>query len=404
MILSFFRSYFRSFQNLSGEIWLLALGMFINRSGTMVLMFASLYLTRDKGFSMEQAGVIMAFFGAGSILGSLAGGWLTDRWRPLPVMLLSLFASGFVLLFLPLADSSFFISALIFLNALFADMYRPANSAAMSFASSAANRTRSVSLVRLATNLGFSIGPAAGGFFALWFGYPALFYLDAATSFFACLILFLSFRKKIASISSPVKADSAAPVESRSAYRDSAYLVFAVLVSVYAICFFQLFAGMPQYFKNECGFSEDTIGLLLALNGFVVVLTEMPVIAWLEHHKAPFLLIVGGVLFVPLSLLFLLYGNCFLIPAVLYTILISFSEILTMPFMMNFTLNRGGGRRQGQYAGLYSIAYGAANIAAPSLGLWLASEFGFSHYFHFFIVLSLLNAVGFYLLKMRLKR
>ena len=68
------------------------------------------------------------------------------------------------------------------------------------------------------------------------------------------------------------------------------------------------------------------------------------------------------------------------------------------------TLNRGGGRRQGQYAGLYSIAYGAANIVAPSLGLWLASEFGFSHYFHFFIVLSLLNAVGFYLLKMRLKQ
>jgi MFS family permease len=75
-----------------------------------------------------------------------------------------------------------------------------------------------------------------------------------------------------------------------------------------------------------------------------------------------------------------------------------------MPFMMNFALSRGGGVRQGQYAGLYSIAYGFANIAAPSLGLWLASDFGFRQYFWFFIILSLLNAVGFYILQRRLKK
>jgi predicted MFS family arabinose efflux permease len=405
MVLPFLRNYLNSFRNLSFEIWLLALGMFINRSGTMVLMFASLYLTRDKGFSMEQAGFIMAFYGAGSILGSLLGGWLTDRWRPLPVMLLSLALSGLVLLFLPSADSAWVITTLIFLNALVADMYRPANSAAMSFASGPHNRTRSVSLVRLATNLGFSIGPAAGGFFALWFGYSALFYLDAITSLLACLVIFLSFRKKIGSISSPYpKSIKEGSATYPSAYRDGTYLAFIFLVAIYGICFFQLFAGMPQYFKTECGFSEDTIGLLLALNGFVVVLTEMPVIAWLESHKAPFYLIMAGVLFIPVSLLFLLFGNELILPAVVYTVLISFSEILAMPFMMNFTLNRGGGKRQGQYAGLYSIAYGIANIAAPSLGLFIASDFGFRNYFQFFILLSLANAAGFYLLQRKMSR
>jgi predicted MFS family arabinose efflux permease len=316
-------------------------------------------------------------------------------------MLLSLFLSGFVLLFLPLADTAFSIASLIFCNALFADMYRPANSAAMTFASHPENRTRSVSLVRLAANLGFSIGPAAGGFMALWFGYAPVFYLDALTSMLACLILYLTFRKKLNSGRlNPDKGEKT--TVTGSAYKDISYLVFIGLVALYGICFFQLFAGMPQYFKTECGFSEDTIGLLLALNGFVVVITEMPVIAWLESHKAPMLLIVAGVLFIPVSLLFLRFGNCMLFPAILYTTLISFSEILAMPFMMNFALSRGGEKRQGQYAGLYSIAYGIANILAPVLGLFMASHFGFSHYFHFFIFLSLLNALGFFLLQPRL--
>jgi predicted MFS family arabinose efflux permease len=354
-----------------------------------------LYLTRDKGFTLDQAGLIMAFFGAGSIVGSLIGGWLTDRWRPLPVMLISLASSALVLFFLPLADSPSLIALLIFVNAMMADMYRPANSAAMSFASKPENRTRSVSLVRLATNLGFSVGPAAGGFLALWFGYATLFYMDALTSLLACLIMYLSFRKKMHLVSSRDAGPTSVEENQTSAYRDWPYLVFIAMVALYGICFFQLFAGMPQYFKNACQFSEDTIGLLLALNGFLVVVIEMPVIAWLETHKAPFLLIVAGVLFIPLSLLFLLFGNCLLLPAVIYTFLITFSEILAMPFMMNFSLSRSGRSRQGQYSALYSVAYGIANILAPLLGLFVASHFGFQHYFLFFIILSLVNAAGF---------
>lgn len=370
----------------------------------MVLMFASLYLTRDKGFTLDQAGFIMAFFGIGSILGSLIGGWLTDRWRPIPVMLSSLVLSAMVIFFLPFADSAFLIATLIFLHALVADMYRPANSAAMSFVSKPEHRTRSVSLVRLATNLGFSVGPAAGGFMALWYGYSTLFYLDAITSLLACLILFLSFRNKLDKIGFREKGQGTEKSIERSAYRDWPFLAFIAMVAVYGICFFQLFACMPQYFKSNCNFSEGTIGLLLALNGFLVVLIEMPVIAWLETHKAPFLLIIAGILLVPTSLLFVRFGNCLLLPAIAYTFLMTLSEIFAMPFMMNFSLSRAGRYRQGQYSGLYSMAYGVSNIFAPMLGLFMASHFGFQNYFHFFILLSVINAVGFFLLHRWLKK
>lgn len=36
--------------------WLLSLVHFVNRSGSMVLFFLSLYLTRKLGFTLAQAG------------------------------------------------------------------------------------------------------------------------------------------------------------------------------------------------------------------------------------------------------------------------------------------------------------------------------------------------------------
>ena len=59
---------------------------------------------------------------------------------------------------------------IIFSYALTADIFRPANSTAIAEYSSE-NRTRSVSLIRLAINLGFSVGPAIGGFVALYLGF-----------------------------------------------------------------------------------------------------------------------------------------------------------------------------------------------------------------------------------------
>ena len=84
--------------------------------------------------------------------------------------------------------------------------------------------------------------------------------------------------------------------------------------------------------------------------------------------------------------------------SIAYTLIITFSEIFAMPFMMNFALSRPLRERQGQYSALYSIAFGISVMAAPSLGLGIAEKFGFTTMFWFFIALSILVAFGFGLL------
>lgn len=396
---SLFNLYKNAFANLQRNIWVLSIAMFINRSGSMVLLFTSLYLTKDLHFTIAQAGVALSFYGIGSVLGSYAGGWLTDRRNFFDIMFLSLIVSGCILLLLLVAESPLAISAIIFAYAFTADMFRPANSKAIAAYSSPENRTRSVSLVRLAVNLGFSVGPAAGGFIALYLGYKWLFVIDAATSFAAAIMLYFYLPKQNPELHA--NKSTTTDDKSLSAYRDVPYLFFILLVAFYGICFFQLFASIPQYFSKACHYNEDTIGLLLAFNGLLVVIIEMPLVAALEKNRKMFRFIIAGTLCIPAALTLLLFGKGMMIWAILYTLIITMSEIFAMPFMMNHALSRPSKDRQGQYSALYSIAFGLSNIAAPLLGLGIADQYGFDAMFYFFIGLSLFTAFGFLLLKQK---
>jgi predicted MFS family arabinose efflux permease len=248
-------------------------------------------------------------------------------------------------------------------------------------------------------NLGFSVGPAVGGFIALYLGYKWLFVLDAFTSFGAAFMLYKYLpRHRL----HPKQAKNAVLSDSStSAYRDYNYLFFILLVALYGTCFFQLFASMPQYFSQVCNYTEDTIGLLLALNGLLVVIIEMPLILVLEKTKRTFFYIILGALCLPLAFALLMFGKGLISMAIFYTLVITLSEIFAMPFMMNYALSVSPKERQGQYNALYSMGYGIATITAPSIGLGIADSYGFDALFVFLISMGFLVALAFGLLTRR---
>ena len=119
-------TYHNSFRGLSVEVWWLALITFINRAGTMVLPFLSLYLTEDLNLSLAQVGVIMSSFGVGSLAGSWLGGKLTDRVGYYKVMMWSLLLTGFMFIGLQFISTYFGFVVGIFLTMTVADTFRPA--------------------------------------------------------------------------------------------------------------------------------------------------------------------------------------------------------------------------------------------------------------------------------------
>ena len=90
-------TYRNAYAGLSKQTWLLSLIMLINRSGTMVVPFMTLYLTSDKmGYSVGAAGIVFGMFGAGAFFGAWLGGRLTDKIGFYPVQLFTLTPCGVI--------------------------------------------------------------------------------------------------------------------------------------------------------------------------------------------------------------------------------------------------------------------------------------------------------------------
>ncbi len=367
-------TYRNAFGGLSKSTWLLSWIMLINRSGTMVVPFMTLYLTsHEMGFTVSDAGFVFALFGAGAFSGAWLGGKLTDRFGFYPVQLFTLFGGGILFITLGQMKSYELICLFTFLLSFVNEAFRPANSTAIAFYSAPENRTRSYALNRLAINLGWAAGSALGGLIA-HFDYELLFWVDGFTNIAAGFMMWLWLHPGTRKHITHTKAQVSAAI---AAYKDKTYLIFIATVTVFAACFFQIFTNLPVYFKKDLHFSEPYIGMLMAINGIVIALVEMILVYKLEGKKKSMYFISTGVFLVGLSFLLL---DIPVFPAVVslsMIILISLGEILSMPFMNSYWLSRSSDVNRGQYAALYTMAWSFAQTFGPWAGSVIAGNAGF---------------------------
>lgn len=212
----------------------------------------------------------------------------------------------------------------------------------------------------------------------------------------AGLFFYFYFRGKRRNPPAPAaEATDFEPAPTRSPYRDPRFLAFVLFTTGYAIIFFQFFTTLPLYYRQAYGLSEAMIGLLLGFNGLMVFLFEMIVIHLIGKRPAFRLLVVLGTLLCGVSygLLNLATGMWVLVLAM---ILVTFSEIFAMPFMITYTINRAGEKHRGAYIGLYTLAYSLAFILAPFLGTRLVAGYGFTTLWWAATALSLPTALGFF--------
>ena len=235
-----FTLYKNAYTGLSRETWWLSAAMLVNRSGTMVMPFLTLYLTRPQmGFSLSKAGMVLGLYGLGAVTGAHFGGKLTDRIGFFRVQILALLGGGLLFMLLGQMKSFTSIGIVTFLLSMVNESFRPANSTAIAFYSAEGNRTRSYALNRLAINLGWAFGTAFGGIIAS-FNYELLFWLDGCTNILAAILLWKTLKHTRTAIEHKVKNARF----STSAYTDKKYLFFCLFVTLFAACFFQLFTNI----------------------------------------------------------------------------------------------------------------------------------------------------------------
>ncbi len=380
------------YAGLDRPVWLLAGVMLINRSGTMVLPFLSLYLTQHLHYSVEQAGIVLGLFGLGSLVGTFLGGKLTDRIGFYPIQVVSLLFGGLMLIGMQFVTRFEWLCGTVFIFTALGDAFRPANSAAFAFYSTPDTRTRAYSLNRLAINLGWAVGGGLGGLLA-GINYRLLFWVDGLTCLGAALYLLYALPRPARAGSGINEAGGVSAVV-RSPYSDGLFVFFTACVFLYSTAFMQFFSLLPLYFKKYLGAQEGQIGLFMALNGLLIVAVEMAMIYALERRIQQRLLIsAAGVLLTGFSLFILTFTQW---PGIAWVtiILITFGEMLAMPFLLSFAANRADDRNRGQYMGLYSMGWALSQVSSPLIGSQVAERFGFQTLWVIMLCFTIVSAAG----------
>ena len=274
------KKYLDNFKDFPREVWILTLITFINRAGTMVIPFLSKYMKENLHFSYIQIGWVMVFFGIGSIVGTWLSGKLSDKIGFYKVMVFSLFASGIVFILLHYATTFEELCVGILVLTTIADMFRPAMLVCLKTVTTKEKRASAYSLTRAAVNLGFLFGPVLGGLIIMQSGYEYIFYADGATCILAIIVFMIFVREK----QLPIKtaAERALP-KNVSVMKDKPFMLHLVICLITGILFFQIFTTLPLYHKEQFNMSEFDSGLLLSLNGLLLLLFELPIVNYVSR-------------------------------------------------------------------------------------------------------------------------
>lgn len=152
-----------------------------------------------------------------------------------------------------------------------------------------------------------------------------------------------------------------------------------ILVLLYGLCFYQLYSTIPVYYKEVYQMSELKIGILMGLNGLIIVVIEMVLIFYLEAKNKTLLFISNGIILTSASFLVYIFMPRYAFTALVSVILVTMGEILAMPFMNNYWAGRASVQNRGQYAGYYAMAWSLSQVLGPTGGTWIASHYGFNN-------------------------
>ena len=376
------------------EIWALSIITFINRMGTMVLPFLTVYLTTVLNFSFSQAGLIASGFGFGSLAGSYLGGRYSDKIGANNVIIISLITGGIMFILMQFALTFYSLVVMIFLTAMFGEAYRPAMTTAIGDYVPKTETGRSMSLMRLAINLGMAGGPAVGGIIAVSLGYHWLFWIDGITCISAAIIFYFISRhwKKQAETTETPAIIEEVEEETIPPLKNKDYILFLIATYFVGFVFMQWFHSVPVFLKAGWGLNEDAIGTLIGFSCIIIVIFEMPLIHSIEKAGKIKGYIMLGVFLIGVSyLLFVMNGGFWL--ALIIISIWTCGEMIFMPLNNAIPINISTKKNRGAYMSYFWMIWSLVHITAPIISLSFMEKFGYAAFWFLLFGMTVVSMI-----------
>lgn len=327
--------------------WVLVGATFVNRFGVFVVPFLALFITRN-GNTPAQAGLAVAAYSLGGFAAAWIGGWMADRLGRNVTMAVSSLAGAVCMIAMSQAVDWQTLAALAFLTGAINEAGHPASAALVQDIVPPEHRVIAYAVQRFAVNLAWSLGPATAGFLAehsfFW-----LFVVDASTSFVFGVIawLFLPRGRQTA------REHAGWSHAWQSIRHNKPFLALFGACICTAWVFRQTNTTFPLHFERN-GLPLHYCGLVLAMNGVIICLFEVPLAAALSHFTVKKVLALGYILMGASFLVFLVSGSlaAFVIMMVVFTL----GEMSAFSRQQAYSASLAPEDMRGRYVGFLSLA------------------------------------------------
>lgn len=385
----------KPYLQLPRPVHILCAGTLVNRAGSFVLVFLTLYISEDLKLGVPFATFCIGVLGLGSLIASLVGGQLADQIGRRFVMLVSLFGGASMLLVLSFLRDRYAVAFAIFAFAVLNEMYRPAAAAMIGDLVSSEQRPLAFGLMYIAINLGFAISPPIGGILATY-SFDWLFWGDSATTAAYGFIIWYFIREsrpatvRRAFPVAPVEATQSRPeahddaIESalrdisigeaaRRILSDRTFLLFCTSSLLITIVFMQALSTLPLYMQS-CGLNKAQIGKLLALNGAMIFVFQLPLTHLLGRFRRMSVIAMGG-LIIGVGTGITSFAHAwwaFALTIATWTV----GEMAQAPFVNSVVSDLAPAELRGRYMGLFNMSFSAALMIGAPFGGMIFGRFG----------------------------
>ncbi|MGS2641339.1 MFS transporter [Streptosporangium sp. LJ11] len=378
----------------------LLFGGFISRLAAFIQIYLVLFLT-DRGFSATQAGLALGVYGAGAVVGSLAGGSLSDRLGARTVTLISMGGSALLIVSILYAPSYAMILAAVFMVSTVGQFYRPAAQTMLTELTPRHRVVMITAMYRLGLNLGMTAAPLIGAAL-LAVSYNALFWGEAAAALiFGGIVMFALPRRApraaraAARQAEASEASAASSSEGRSGYlavlADWRYSVYLVAMLLTSIVYCQYTATLPLDI-SAAGISLWWYGAAVSLNGLIVITCELAMTKVVQKWPIRLTALLG------LGLVSVGYAIYAISPLPIWfmlgTLVWTLSEIIGGPTTFAYPALAGPERLRGRYIGAMQSVFGLGTAIGPVIGTLVWFQVGRSVWLWAALVSAIATVAG----------
>lgn len=345
--------------------WVLTIASFIDRlGGTLIFPFFSLYITQKFNVGLSQAGILFGLFSISSLVGSMIGGGLTDKFGRRNLVLFGLIVSALSSLSMGLVnDLNLFYILAVFVG-LLSDVSGPAYQAMIADILEEDKRTEGYGILRVVMNMAWIVGPAIGGLLASR-SFLLLFVLDAITSLITAAIVYRMIPET--KPEADEDAEPASLLQTMKGYAqvfsDRLYALFIMISILVGAVYMQMYSTLSVYLRDVHGVPAQGFGTLISINAGTVVLLQFWVTRRTKRYPIMLMMALGTAFYL---VGFTAYGfvttYAFFLMAML---VITVGEMITVPLSQAIAARFAPEDMRGRYMAVFGLSWAIPSTFAP---------------------------------------